>query len=169
MQPMNEWRAIPSTGGVYEVTQSGRVRRAVGGQGTRAGRELRTHLNQRGYPIAKLCIDGKQRTRTVHALVAEAFIGPRPSGYEVHHKDHCKSNNHVSNLEYVTHSRNIKEAAMRGIGTRFKQPAGISYQAPDTRRGERRGARSRTQRQQGRDFWNSLRSKLERCCRRARG
>ena len=114
-----EWVAIPSVDGVYEVTADGRVRRALGGRGTKRGRELSTHLNPRGYVVAKLSIDGKQRTRTVHSLVAETFVGPRPRGYEINHIDGDKANNHVANLEYVTHSQNVIHAARLGRGTRF--------------------------------------------------
>ncbi|CAK0880784.1 unnamed protein product [Prorocentrum cordatum] len=49
------------------------------------------------------------RTRLVHRLVAEAFLGPPPSPRHVHinHKDGIKSNNHVTNLEYATPSQNV--------------------------------------------------------------
>ena len=119
MRSAIEWAAIPSVDGVYDVTTDGRVRRAQGGRGTRRTRKLRTHLSPRGYVVAKLCIDGKQRTRTVHSLVAETFIGPRPGGHEINHIDGNKTNNHVANLEYVTHSQNVIHAARLGRGTRF--------------------------------------------------
>jgi uracil-DNA glycosylase family 4 len=36
-----------------------------------------------------------------HQLVAEAMLGPRPPGYEVHHKDENPLNNQPENLEYL--------------------------------------------------------------------
>lgn len=39
-----------------------------------------------------------------HVFVAEAFHGPRPIGYETHHRDENKHNNDPSNLEYLTKS-----------------------------------------------------------------
>lgn len=50
-----------------------------------------------------------KKTHQVHRLVAEAFL-PNPDRLPVvHHKDHDKTNNHVSNLEWVDYSRNTKE------------------------------------------------------------
>lgn len=46
--------------------------------------------------------------RNVHSLVAEVFIGPRPEGMQVNHKDGNRYNNSVENLEYVTPSENIR-------------------------------------------------------------
>lgn len=44
----------------------------------------------------------------VHRLVAKFFIS-NPNQYEeVNHKDRNKSNNHIDNLEWVTHQQNIQ-------------------------------------------------------------
>lgn len=57
----------------------------------------------------------------MHRLVAAAFLGERPSGRIVHHKDHVKRNNRPENLEYVTPSVNIKLAYADGqIGKTLK-------------------------------------------------
>lgn len=46
----------------------------------------------------------------VHVAVAAAFIGPKPAGYEVNHKDGDKRNNAVTNLEYVTPRENVRHS-----------------------------------------------------------
>jgi len=49
-------------------------------------------------------------TKSVHRLVALAYI-PNPNNYPiVRHLDNNKYNNHVSNLEWCTHSTNTKQA-----------------------------------------------------------
>lgn len=53
-------------------------------------------------------------TVTVHGLVAEVFIGPRPEGLDVCHNDGDKSNNRASNLRYDTHSENQKDEVRAG-------------------------------------------------------
>ena len=43
---------------------------------------------------------------SVHRVVAQAFIINKDNKPFVNHKDLNKENNHVSNLEWVTHSEN---------------------------------------------------------------
>jgi hypothetical protein len=45
----------------------------------------------------------------------EAFVGPRPDGHEVNHIDGDRENNHLANLEYVTHAENITHAYALGL------------------------------------------------------
>lgn len=56
-----------------------------------------------------------RETVVIHKAVAFGFVGPRPHGYEINHKDGNKKNNHVSNLEYVTASQNRRHAIMLGL------------------------------------------------------
>jgi hypothetical protein len=46
------------------------------------------------------------KTRSVHSLVAETFLGNRPNGYDIDHKDGNKLNNSVENLHYVLRKEN---------------------------------------------------------------
>lgn len=61
-----------------------------------------TSKNNAGYKLITT-----DRTRTVHSLVAKAFLGERPDGYDIDHIDGNKENNHPSNLEYVSHKVNM--------------------------------------------------------------
>lgn len=63
-----------------------------------------------------LYLDGRARKLTVHGLVAEAFIGPRPIGVQVNHIDGDRTNNSATNLEYCTDSENKRHAVSIGLG-----------------------------------------------------
>lgn len=112
---MNEkWRDI--AGWPYQVSSLGRVRRSVPAQGGTAGRILRTYTVS-GYAAIKLQHNGigSRKSFYVHRLVAAAFLGPRPKGMEVNHKDGVKTRNIYSNLEYVTSSENKQHAIRHGL------------------------------------------------------
>lgn len=112
-----EWRPVVGFESSYEVSSLGCVRSfdrvVVRGNGRpqfHCGRPIKPRRNRCGYYRVGLSKDGKQRRCSVHAIVAAAFIGPRPDGYDINHKDGVKRNNAVENLEYVTPSRNQKHA-----------------------------------------------------------
>lgn len=99
-----EWRPVAGYEGAYEVSNTGRVRslaRLDSAGNRRQSREL-APATSNGYLYVNLSKDGKGTPHRIHVLVARAFIGERPPGLEVHHRDHDKQNNHVTNLEYVT-------------------------------------------------------------------
>lgn len=66
---------------------------------------------------------GRGHSRTVHSLVAAAFIGPCPQGQEVRHKDGTRTNNTADNLEYGTRTDNLRDAIRHGTWkiSRFKR------------------------------------------------
>lgn len=109
------WRPVVGYEGVYSVSSLGRVRRDAGGRGARAGYVLRSTLMKTGYLRVGLVRDGKQETRTVHSLVADAFLGPRLPGMTVNHRDGDKANPALSNLEYVTYGENNSHALRLGL------------------------------------------------------
>ena len=71
------------------------------------GRILKQAKGNHGYSMVNIYYDdGSHRFRTVHRLVAEAFI-PNPKNLpEVNHKDESRTNNNVSNLEWCDLSYN---------------------------------------------------------------
>ena len=48
---------------------------------------------------------GKQTKVYIHQLVAGAFLGKRPKGCDTHHIDETRTNNVLTNLEYMEISR----------------------------------------------------------------
>lgn len=102
---VEEWRPVP--GWPYEVSNLGRVRRAG------SARPLAPGVSPKGYELVCLCRDGQCKSVRVHVLVAAAFLGPRPRGYHINHKDANPRHNAATNLEYVTPRENIRDVVAR--------------------------------------------------------
>lgn len=109
-----EWRPVVGYEGFYSVSSMGRVRRDAPSKGATPGFILQPELHYRGYHRVRLSVEQRCVKHRVHNLVAAAFIGPRPPGMTINHKDLIKTSNHSSNLEYVTGLENSRHAAGRG-------------------------------------------------------
>ncbi len=72
---------------------------------------MRPGVASHGYATVSL---GRDNSKTLHSLVAEAFLGPCPKGQEVRHKDGLRTNHEASNLEYGTRSQNNIDASIFG-------------------------------------------------------
>lgn len=92
----------------YVVSNYGRIKRVRNSSNSKAGHTLKPLTQRNGYLKVNLYDGGTMHRVPVHRLVAAAFIGPRPEGLQVNHIDGDKKNNHISNLEYVTPSENIR-------------------------------------------------------------
>lgn len=134
-----EWRPVVGYEGSYEVSEDGRVRsiRKVDGKGRPTPpRERKTPVSGNGYPTITLWERGKGATRTVHSLVAEAFLGPRPEGQEVLHLDGTRTNNCITNLKYGSRSENLRQAVQDGTNWQTRKtecPRGHPYTARNTK------------------------------------
>lgn len=104
-----QWRDVVGFESIYEVSNHGLVRRIAPGPRTEPGLVLKPFMH-RGYARVTLCKGGVDYCRQVHRLVAAAFIGPCPVGYQVNHKSGDPSDNRLSNLEYVTPKQNTQHS-----------------------------------------------------------
>lgn len=95
----------------YQASSEGHVRNK------RTGYILREFVGKDGY--LRTQFDGK--TRTLHRVVANAFIEKVPGKEFVNHKDGVKTNNNVRNLEWCTKSENQLHAISYGLR---KRPTG---------------------------------------------
>ena len=96
-----EWRPIVGYEGRYEVSNIGRVVSLINRR-----HELKQG-NNKGYMSVVLSDGVTHKSKSVHQLVARAFI-ENPKGYkEVNHIDENKANNKVSNLEWCTRNENL--------------------------------------------------------------
>lgn len=101
------WKSIPEHPN-YEISSLGRVRRTTGGAGAVAGRVLKPVVTIHGYHEAVLGKYGG--VYSIHSLVLLAFLGPRPVGMTINHKNGIKSDNRFTNLEYLSHKANNEHA-----------------------------------------------------------
>ena len=98
------WKDIDGYDGMYQVSDLGRVRSLKFGK----TRLLRPGKTKDCYFIVQLWRNGQGKVLLVHRLVAQAFI---PNDDEtkiyINHRDECKQNNKVSNLEWCTAQYNL--------------------------------------------------------------
>ena len=78
-------------------------------------KDLPVYPDAKGYLHVHLCDGhGKVKTERIHNLVARKFIGERPKGNVVRHRDSNPSNNHISNLSYGTYLENENDKIQNG-------------------------------------------------------
>lgn len=112
MSDVNPEKWLPVVGyeGLYEVSSTGRVTSAK----RVARRERKPDTSKDGYQRVKLWRDGRGVTRTIHSLVIEAFVGPRPPGSEVRHLNGDPADNRIENLAYGSHRENALDITRHG-------------------------------------------------------
>lgn len=112
------WKDVVGYEGIYEVSNTGRVRSKDGkvtysklhGKRKWKGRILK-EKNPTGRDVrVSLWKDNKERSWLVHQLVAKAFI-LNPKGFnQINHIDGNPRNNHVNNLEWTNYTLNNNHA-----------------------------------------------------------
>ena len=107
---MEAWSEIPEL--EYSVSDEGRIASRRNG----GWKILKPWRNSEGYTFIHLTHKPPRKQVRVHLLVAQAFLPDRPTPrHEINHKDGDKTNNRADNLEWVTHSENVRHImSLRG-------------------------------------------------------
>lgn len=135
------WRTIPSFPD-YLASTDGRIfskrrwsdcgtyRRQIGG--------MMMTLTSHPYGYLKVQVTGpggNRRYISVHTLIAETFLGPRPPGAVIRHLNDIPTDNRVSNLAYGTPRENNLDAVKNGRNANALKthcPQGHAYTPENT-------------------------------------
>lgn len=104
---MEIWKDVKDYEGLYKVSNLGKVKRLIGVQ-CKKERTLKVIDNGSGYLGVSLCKNSIVTRKYLHRIVADSFLTNDQEKEEVNHIDGIRSNNKLSNLEWVTRSENHK-------------------------------------------------------------
>jgi hypothetical protein len=96
---MEKWKKVNEK---YEISTTGKLRRE--------SKMIKGAIKLHGYYEYSMCINNKRIYALAHRLVASAFLNQPDGKNEINHKDCNPLNNAVENLEWVTHSENIRHS-----------------------------------------------------------
>jgi len=118
-----EWRPISGFVG-YEISSLGQVRsyrkRGVGAKSlAETPKLLKQTIDRYGYLTVHLSVNGKSLTKTVHRLLAKAFLDTPPSSvHQAAHIDGNSLNNIVTNIYWATPKQNSRDRVNHGTQIR---------------------------------------------------
>ena len=92
---IEKWKDIKGFEGRYRVSNFGNIQSLY----TIVPVVLSNKNQKKDYLRRRLtCEDNSSKTILIHRLVYETFVGEIPCGFQIHHLDGNKQNNHVNNL-----------------------------------------------------------------------
>lgn len=123
-----KWLPVKGYENLYEVSDFGRVKSLK--RFSTNGKILKLVNHPNGYVYVCLCKNNIRKQKRVHKIVLEAFCPEHdPRKNQIDHIDGDKTNNNLSNLEWVTQSENMKRAYKNGL----EVPVGIKVIDIDTK------------------------------------
>ncbi len=124
------WRDVPGYVGLYMVSDQGRVvsLEKVSPDSVLSGIRIKKKIRalNEGYAGRMgvvLCRGGKIQRIQLHRLILMAFVRACPEGMECRHMDGNHLNNVLSNLEWGTHTDNMRDKVRHGTERRGEDSA----------------------------------------------
>jgi len=121
---MENWKPVKDYEGFYEVSDLGRVRSVSrminsgikhNSETLKKGKVLKNNLKRNGYLTCDLSKNNVVKTKTIHRLIADAFLEKVEGKNYVNHKNAIKTDNRAKNLEWVTCKENARHAIDMGL------------------------------------------------------
>ena len=97
-------RWIPGFQGRYAASRDGVIVSYV----LKSGEALAPSEREGYHCVVLFDAEGHDSFRSVHRLVYETWVSPDIRGLHIHHLNHCKTDNRVSNLSSLTPSEHSK-------------------------------------------------------------
>ena len=113
------WKDVVGYEGLYQVSNLGRIR-SLAKINKNKEKLIKQAIQNNGYVHVCLCKNKATKIKTVHRIVALAFIPNTLNKPEINHKDGNKQNNCVDNLEWVTRKENVNHAFANNLISKEK-------------------------------------------------
>lgn len=111
------WKSVDEFNGDFQISNMGRIKSMMlvkNGKYSTGEKLLKTAILEDGYAKVAINRSGKIKKRSIHRLMALAFI-PNPDNLpEVNHINTIKNDNRLENFEWITKLGNMQHANMMG-------------------------------------------------------